>query len=140
MEALSLAGRQKGIGLIGTGDFTHPAWRKELREALVPSEEGFYTLKEKQTVSGAAGAFPEPRFVVTGEISSIYKQEGRVRKVHNLIILPDLEAAERMAAKLETVGNIHSDGRPILGLPGGGLCAGPYLDAPFFHVRGLLRL
>ena len=116
VEALSLAGRQKGIGLIGTGDFTHPAWRKELREALVPSEEGLYTLKEKQTVSGAAGTFPEPRFVITGEISSIYKQEGRVRKVHNLIILPDLEAAERMAAKLETVGNIHSDGRPILGI------------------------
>ena len=116
VEVLSLAGRQKGIGLIGTGDFTHPAWRKELREALVPSEEGLYTLKEKQTVSGAAGTFPEPRFVITGEISSIYKQEGRVRKVHNLIILPDLEAAERMAAKLETVGNIHSDGRPILGI------------------------
>ena len=57
-----------------------------------------------------------PRFVVTGEISSIYKKNGRVRKVHNLILLPGLEAAETLAHRLEAVGNIHSDGRPILGL------------------------
>ena len=139
MEALSLAGRQKGIGLIGTGDFTHPAWRKELREALVPSEEGLYTLKEKQTVSGAAGAFPEPRFVITGEISSIYKQDGRVRKVHNLIILPDLEHPFRRKADPGHLQPRSAGAYPGY-LPGGCFCAGPHLDAPLFHVRGLLRL
>ena len=57
-----------------------------------------------------------PRFVISGEISSIYKKNGKTRKVHNLILLPGLEAAEALSCKLETVGNIHSDGRPILGL------------------------
>ena len=57
-----------------------------------------------------------PRFVVTGEISSIYKKDGKTRKVHNVIVLPSIEAADELAAKLEAIGNIHSDGRPILGL------------------------
>lgn len=107
--------RRKGIGLLGTGDFTHPAWRAELKEQLVLTGEGVYTLKEEyrlpDAVPGAA-----PRFVVTGEISSIYKKDGKTRKVHNLILLPSLEDAEALSAKLEAVGNIHSDGRPILGM------------------------
>ena len=66
----------------------------------------------------ADGAFAQetPRFMVSGEISSIYKKNGRVRKVHNVILLPSLEAAEQLALRLERIGNIHSDGRPILGL------------------------
>ena len=114
-EHLDLWARRKGIGLLGTGDFTHPAWRQELRDKLVPAEEGLYTLREGLHVEGAAGT-ERPRFVVTGEISSIYKKDGRVRKVHNLILLPGLEAAEALSKKLEAIGNIHSDGRPILGL------------------------
>ena len=54
--------------------------------------------------------------MVTGEISSIYKQDGRVRKVHNVILLPGLSEADLLSKKLEAIGNIHSDGRPILGL------------------------
>ena len=107
--------RRKGIGLIGTGDFTHPAWRAELREQLVPAGEGVYTLREDLRISGNTPG-STPRFVVTGEISSIYKRNGKTRKVHNLILLPNLEAAEELSAKLEAIGNIHSDGRPILGL------------------------
>ena len=57
-----------------------------------------------------------PRFVITGEISCIYKRGGRTRKVHNLILLPSLEAADELSARLEAIGNIRSDGRPILGL------------------------
>ena len=57
-----------------------------------------------------------PRFVISGEISCIYKQDGKVRKVHNVILLPSLDAAELLSLKLETIGNIRSDGRPILGL------------------------
>ncbi len=116
-EYLELWARRKGIGLLGTGDFTHPAWRAELFEKLVPAEEGLYTLKpEFQIQEDGAISGQTPRFVVTGEISSIYKQDGRVRKVHNLILLPSLAAAELLARRLEAIGNVHSDGRPILGL------------------------
>ena len=114
---LDLWAGRKGIGLVGTGDFTHPAWRAELQEMLTPAEEGFYTLKPQyRLASDTAGAAQPPRFVLTGEISSIYKKNGRVRKVHNLILLPSLQAAEELSRRLERVGNIHSDGRPILGL------------------------
>ena len=107
--------RRKGIGLVGTGDFPHPAWRAELRERLVPAGEGVYVLREEFRLPEPA-AGETPRFVVTGEISSIYKRGGRTRRVHNLILLPSLEAADALSARLEAVGNIRSDGRPILGL------------------------
>ncbi len=116
-ELLELWARRKGIGLVGTGDFTHPAWRAELAEKLVPNGEGFYTLREGlRRPSGVAGDQQIPHFVISGEISSIYKKDGRVRKVHNLILLPGLEAAETLSRRLEAIGNLHSDGRPILGL------------------------
>ena len=107
--------RRKGIALLGTGDFTHPAWRAELKEQLVPVGEGVYTLREEFRLPGMDEG-DAPRFVVTGEISSIYKRDGKTRKVHNLILLPSLEAADELSARLEAIGNIHSDGRPILGL------------------------
>lgn len=107
--------RRKGIGLIGTGDFTHPAWRAELREQLVMAEEGLYKLRDALCLPEAMPG-EAPRFMVTGEISSIYKRDGKTRKVHNLILLPSLEAADELSARLEAVGNIHSDGRPILGM------------------------
>ena len=116
-EVLDLWAGRKGIDILGTGDFTHPAWRAELSEKLVPAEEGLYCLKNelrmKDPVSPHAGA---QRFVISGEISSIYKKNGRVRKVHNVILLPGLSEAEALSQRLEAIGNIHSDGRPILGL------------------------
>ncbi|MGI5835750.1 MAG: UvrD-helicase domain-containing protein [Chloroflexota bacterium] len=116
-EVLELWGRRKGIDVIGTGDFTHPAWREELKEKLVPSADGLYVLKDDfRQKDMVAGENLEPRFIVTGEISSIYKKNGRVRKVHNLILLPSLEHAEALSRRLEAIGNLHSDGRPILGL------------------------
>ena len=116
-EHLELWARRKGIHLLGTGDFTHPAWREELRDKLAPAEDGLYTLREAYRLpeNGAAGE-GRPRFVLSGEISSIYKKNGKTRKVHNVILLPGLEEAERLARKLEAIGNVHSDGRPILGL------------------------
>ena len=116
-ENLDFWARKKGISLIGTGDFTHPVWRKELRERLVPEENGLYRLREEY-VKEESRKFPGKgtRFVVSGEISSIYKKNGKTRKVHNVILLPSLEAADAMAQRLEKIGNIHSDGRPILGL------------------------
>lgn len=116
-EYLDLWARKKGITIVGTGDFTHPAWREELNEKLTPAEDGFYRLKEEYVLEEAKKMGGEaPRFVVTGEISSIYKKNDKVRKIHNVILLPGLEDGEKMARKLETIGNTHSDGRPILGL------------------------
>lgn len=116
-EQLDLWARKKGIHIVGTGDFTHPAWREELEKKLEPAEEGLYVLKDEYRIcDGVIPGESVPRFVVTGEISSIYKKNGKVRKVHSLILLPGLDDAQKISAKLEQIGNIHSDGRPILGL------------------------
>lgn len=112
---LDLWARRKGIELIGTGDFTHPAWRQELSELLAPAEEGLYKLKEEFTPPCEVDT-SAPRFVLSGEISTIYKRAGKTRKVHHVILLPGLEAAENLSHRLEAIGNLHSDGRPILGL------------------------
>ena len=116
-ENLDFWARKKGISLIGTGDFTHPVWREELKERLVSEGNGLYRLRDEY-VKEESRKFPGEgtRFVVSGEISSIYKKDGKTRKVHNVILLPSLEAADAMAQRLEKIGNIHSDGRPILGL------------------------
>lgn len=116
-EMLDLWARRKGIAVVGTGDFTHPGWRQELKEKLVPSGEGLYTLKDDLSIQEQiAGADFKPQFIVSGEISSIYKKNGKVRKIHNLILLPGLEEAESISSRLEAIGNLRSDGRPILGL------------------------
>lgn len=116
-EFLDLWARKKGISIVGTGDLTHPAWREELKEKLAPAEDGLYRLKEEFLLPEAE-KYPgkAPRFVLSGEISSIYKKNGKTRKVHNVILLPDLDSADRFSRRLEAIGNIHSDGRPILGL------------------------
>ena len=116
-ENLDFWARKKGISLIGTGDFTHPVWREELKERLVSEGNGLYRLRDAY-VKEESRKFPGEgtRFVVSGEISSIYKKNGKTKKGHNVILLPSLEAADAMAQRLEKIGNIHSDGRPILGM------------------------
>ena len=109
----------KGIHVLGTGDFTHPQWFKEIREKLYPDGSGFLRIKEPPPVHALEGARPrelDTRFCLSAEISSIYKKRGATRKVHSLIFAPDLETAERISTRLSTIGNIGSDGRPILGL------------------------
>ncbi|MFC1852528.1 UvrD-helicase domain-containing protein [candidate division CSSED10-310 bacterium] len=119
-ENLAHWARLKGITVIGTGDFTHPEWLQELQDKLEPAEEGLYRLK-KNSGSGSAGdnknnCVLETRFVLTAEISNIYKKKGMVRKVHNLLFAPDFSIAARIQEELGKIGNITSDGRPILGL------------------------
>lgn len=112
----------KGAHVIGTGDFTHPLWFNELQESLQPAEPGFFRLKNspKPLIAGlddgALSSIPAPRFVLSAEISSIYSRNGRVRKVHNLLYVPDFASAARINAALARVGNLNADGRPILGL------------------------
>jgi len=109
----------KGIKVVGTGDFTHPGWLSELREKLEQAEPGLFRLKKEYILGNlplASIFHNEVRFILTAEISNIYKKDGKVRKVHNLIFAPDFEAALNIQNKLSSIGNICSDGRPILGL------------------------
>jgi PHP family Zn ribbon phosphoesterase len=120
--------RIKGIDLLGTGGCTHPRWLAELREQPDDAEEGFYTLKKtvrrdfdagparEEGLPGGGAAAGATRFVLTGEISTIYKSGGKTRKVHHVIVLPDFRAAAVFQTRLERVGGISSDGRPILGV------------------------
>jgi DNA helicase-2/ATP-dependent DNA helicase PcrA len=106
-ETLDYWGSRKGLTLLGTGDLTHPGWLAELNEKLTLTDEGLYRLKEN---SGGT------RFIPTGEVSAIYKQDGRTRKIHLVVLAPDLPAAVRFSQALAARGNVCSDGRPILGL------------------------
>jgi DNA helicase II / ATP-dependent DNA helicase PcrA len=127
--------RIKGIDLVGTGDCTHPKWLSELEESLESAGEGLFKLKDEQrrqfdSGEALAEALPEPgpglegseagdtapRFVLTGEICTIYRAGGKTRKVHHLVLLPSFESAWAFQSRLEKLGNISSDGRPILGI------------------------
>ncbi len=110
--------RLKGINVVGTGDFTHPRWMEELGEKLV-EKDGLFELREPPRdfpLENAQPADAPVRFLLTVEISSIYKKRGATRKVHSLIGVQTLEEARKLGARLSAIGNIASDGRPILGL------------------------
>ncbi|MFI5936159.1 UvrD-helicase domain-containing protein [Actinoplanes sp. NPDC051494] len=115
--------RRKGITVLGTGDFTHPAWFDHLRESLRPADEpGLYRLSADaeadvtKRLPGSLQAADAARFMLSVEISTIYKRDDRTRKVHHLVYLPDFEAAARFNTALGRIGNLTADGRPILGL------------------------
>ncbi len=93
--------RIKGIDLVGTGDFTHPLWLNELKEALSPEEDGLYK-------------FEDTLFILTAEVSNIFYKDGATRKIHNVIFAPTFEAVEKINKKLARFGDLYSDGRPIL--------------------------
>ena len=120
LEHLALVGRRKGISVIGTGDFTHPKWFEELESTLVPAEPGLFRLREdvERSVEARlpASCRGPVRFMLSVEISTIYKRAERTRKVHHLLYMPDLASAARCTAALKRIGNLASDGRPILGL------------------------
>ncbi len=112
---------KKGIALIGTGDFTHPIWFKEIKDKLLPAEPGLFRLRpeidqEVQSWLPPACQGNSVRFMLEVEISTIYKKGDKTRKIHHLVYVPDLEAAERLITSLSRIGNLKSDGRPILGL------------------------
>lgn len=107
IECLDEVAKQKGINVLGTGDFTHPAWLDILKQKLIPQEQGLFKMKNGNT---------NTRFVLTGEISCIYSKLGKVRKLHMLLFAPNFETVEKINAKLNTIGNLTADGRPILGL------------------------
>ena len=107
LESLDKWAKIKGIKVLGTGDFTHPEWFENLKTKLEPVEPGTFKLKNSDS---------ETRFILTTEISCIYSKGGRVRKIHIIIFAPSFEVVEKINVQLSWIGNLKSDGRPILGL------------------------
>jgi PHP family Zn ribbon phosphoesterase len=153
-EALWRWAQIKGITVVGTGDFTHPAWLKELGEKAEPTGNGLLTLKkEYETDDIPASCRADIFFMFSSEISTIYKKNGRTRKVHSVIFVPDLSGALRINLALSKIGNLNADGRPILGLdvkellrivldtsPGALFALAHLLDSPFFGIRRRIGL
>jgi len=107
----------KGIAVTATGDFTHPAWLQELKDKLEPAGNGLSTLREEfRTGEVPDTCRADVSFVLSSEISCIYKKNGRTRKIHAIVLAPGFSDAERINARLARIGNLRSDGRPILGL------------------------
>lgn len=106
VETLAHWAKKKGIALLGTGDFTHPTYFAELQSKLVSTGHGLFQLRK-----GDEGV----RFILTTEVSNIYSQGGRVRRIHNLIFAPSFEVAEAIRSRLGNFGKLSSDGRPIFG-------------------------
>ncbi len=120
LENIYIAAHIKGINVVGTGDFTHPGWFSEIREKLEEAEPGLFRLKkifskecDKRIPKSCKN---KVRFMLQTEISNIYKKKNKVRKNHNLVFFPDFKSIEAFNARLDKIGNIKSDGRPILGL------------------------
>src|SRR3989344_3205077 len=122
---------RKGIDVVATGDWTHPAWFAHIKECLVESEgeSGLYrirpsTLQEIQSrpekdrrAIGSGHKTSRTRFMLVTEVSQIYKKGEKSRRIHNLIFSPSIETCEKVNAKLTADGfNLKSDGRPILGI------------------------
>ena len=107
LSFLAETAKEKGILVLGTGDFTHPLWFDDLKTKLIEAEPGLFRLKENNSPT---------RFILTTEISCIYSQGGGVRKIHIVLFAPGLSAVERINTKLSAIGNLKADGRPILGL------------------------
>jgi len=107
LENLDRWAKIKGINVLGTGDFTHPEWFKNLKEKLEPAETGLFKLKKSDSST---------RFILTSEISCIYSKNNKVRKIHIIVFAPSFEAVEKINTQLNKIGNLKADGRPILGL------------------------
>jgi len=109
LDVLSSWAKVKGIDLLGTGDFTHPAHFASIEEKLEPAGDGLFVLKKDSSTTNPL------HFMLTAEVSNIYTQGGATRKVHNLIFAPSIEAVRKMNSAFAKLGNIKSDGRPIFG-------------------------
>ena len=108
VETLAKWARMKGIGLLGTGDFTHPTYFAELKQKLQPEGNGLFTLKKDKK---------DVHFILSGEVNNIFHQKGKLRKIHTIILAPSFEIVEKINLSLLSLGNLHSDGRPIFTFP-----------------------
>ena len=103
LDNLASWARRKGIDLLATGDFTHPRWANGLEDDLNETADGLY-------------AFGGVRFVPGTEISCVYRQGGRTRRIHLLVLMPTLESAAAFTQRLQGYGKLENDGRPTVAL------------------------
>jgi DNA helicase II / ATP-dependent DNA helicase PcrA len=117
--------RRKGIAVLGTGDFTHPAWFGELKQGLVPAEPGLFRLRDEldqAVVERLPRSCQGPlRFLLTTEVSTAFRRDGRARRMHHLLYVPALETAATLSDRLGRSGNLTEDGRPTLAMDAGDL-------------------
>ncbi|MEK7158273.1 MAG: endonuclease Q family protein [Patescibacteria group bacterium] len=106
-------GQFKGITVLGTGDFTHPKWLEEIERDLVPGPEGLYSFRNASPAFPAAAPM---HFMLTVELSCIYRKTEKTRRIHVLIFAPDIPTVKKINARLGAIGKLASDGRPILGI------------------------
>ena len=119
LETLYQWAQIKGIEVMGTGDFTHPAWFEEVQEKLVEDGKGLFKLRNPPKLPALEGIRPsqtEVRFMLSTEISSVYNHKGKVRKNHNLVYASNFETVAKLNSKLAKIGNLAADGRPTLKL------------------------
>jgi PHP family Zn ribbon phosphoesterase len=121
LDSLAHWAKVKGVSLIATGDFTHPEWLFLAKEKLKPSGNGFFQLKNlipsnNEYLQSFSASPKDVSFILSTEISFIYSKKGKVRKIHILLLAPDFESIEKINTRLSGIGNLRSDGRPILGL------------------------
>jgi len=118
VENLAKWAKIKGINIVGTGDFTHPQWLKELKENLVPAERGLYVYKNDEELLKNNNQLNNKvtRFVLTAETSHIYTKNNRGRRIHLLVLVPSFETVDKINTELSWTSNLSSDGRPILGM------------------------
>jgi uncharacterized protein (TIGR00375 family) len=121
LQNMALWGAKKGLDILSTTDWTHPLWRRQLQEELTEDSQGLFRLKS--AVISPQSAISRIRFLLSVEVSSIYTQNGKVHRIHNLIFSPSLETCEKICTELIKRGcNLNSDGRPIIGLSSIALC------------------
>lgn len=107
----------KGIDVLATGDFTHPFWFDQLKSELEETGKGLFRLKSTSDGSNVNGQMSNAYFLLSCEISSIYSQGGKTRRIHNLFFFPTLAAVEKFNKELiSRHANLRSDGRPIVGI------------------------
>lgn len=100
---------KKGVNVLGTADFTHPEWFAEIEAKLIEAEPGLYRLK--------SGEYPDVRYMLTTEVSQIYKKDDKTRRIHNLVLAPSIDSVRKVNQWLTDQGfNLKADGRPILGI------------------------
>lgn len=120
LQALATWGQLKGLTVMGTGDFTHPVWRQQLKEQLHPAEQGLFAFRTELQQLVDVGVYSScrglQRFLLTAEVSTIFRRAGKCYKTHSIIFAPSLQVADQISAKLATIGNVAYDGRPTLSL------------------------
>ncbi len=121
LDCLARWAKVKGIKVLGTGDFTHPEWFFLIKERLVDTGNGLYQLKETRKInneyfSSISFSPQDVFFILSSEISFIYSKKGRVRKIHLVVLAPDIDRVEKLNKRLAGIGNLKADGRPIIGM------------------------